>query len=49
VLFLPLPDELLGGCELPADLGEMAAVGREMVASVAGFSELTVLASYVRF
>jgi hypothetical protein len=43
VLFLPLPDELLGGCELPADLGEMAAVGREMVASVAPLTELSMM------
>jgi hypothetical protein len=38
VLFLPLPDELLGGGELPADLGQVAAVGREMVAAVTGVS-----------
>ena len=42
MLFLPLPDELLGRGELAADLGQVAAVSREMVTSVTGFSELTV-------
>ncbi len=31
-----LPDELLGGGELAADLGKVAAVGGEVVAAVAG-------------
>ena len=41
VLVLAVPDELLGGGELPADLGEVAAVGREMIAAVAGVALVT--------
>ena len=36
MLFLPVPDELLGCGELAADLGQVAAVGREVIAAVAG-------------
>ncbi len=42
VLGLALLDQLLGGGKLPADLGQVGLVGGEVVAAVAGFSELTV-------
>ena len=36
VLFFAVLDQLLGGGELAADLGEVAAVGGEVIAAVAG-------------
>jgi len=49
VLGLAVLDQLLGSGELAADLRKVAAVGGEVVAAVAGFSELTVSLLFVRF